>query len=430
MPCILTGYDRAKKMNIVTQSDDLSDVCQKIDRKKSFAIDLEFIPENTYRPVLCLIQVATDNEAFIIDPLACKNLEMLWKLVADPSVKKIIHAAQQDLSLIFKSSQLLPANIFDTQIAAGFAGFGFPIGLGKLLNQLLGITIAKSESFTNWLDRPLSKSQLNYALEDVCHLSAMADKLVATLESQGRLAWVLEECEQYSMIEQYVRTRRQEFTKIKGSNGLSRRSLAVLDKLCELREQEAIRTDRPLKFVLSDNALIELSRKPPTCESDMHSMRGVRIDQVRALGAKVLDAVSAALSLPENACPSWPSGKIVPKSDILIADMLYAILKVITYEHDIATELVGTRDDVQMLVRLAKEGKLKAIEKTDCPELALLHGWRFDMAGKTLCKLIAAERLSVDFNLINDPPVKLQLGENGHVDVKSESKVISISQGL
>jgi ribonuclease D len=417
-------------MNIVTQSDDLSDLCQKLDRNKRFAIDLEFIPENTYRPVLCLIQVATDNDAFIIDPLVCKDLEKLWKLVGDPSIQKIIHAAQQDLSLIYKSSGLLPANIFDAQIAAGFAGFGFPIGLGKLLNQLLGITIAKTESFTNWLDRPLSKSQLTYALEDVCHLPAMADKLVARLESQGRLSWVLQECEQYAKIDQYVKTKRQEFTKIKGANALSKRSLAVLDKLCELREQEASRTDRPLKFVLTDNALIELSKKPPTRESDIHSMRGVRMDQVKALGTKLFDAVNNALALPDNACPSWPSGKIVPKSDVLVADMLYAILKVIAYEHDIATELVGTRDDIQMFVRLAREGQINGVDEVDFPDLAILQGWRFDMAGKALCKLIASERLSVDFNLVNDPPVKLRLQENCHLDGKGNFNVGSISQGL
>jgi ribonuclease D len=407
-------------MKIVTQADDLSAVCEKLYDAKRFAIDLEFIPENTYRPVLCLIQVATDSEALIIDPLECKDLTKLWKLVADASVEKIIHAAQQDLSLIFKASGLLPANIFDTQIAAGFAGFGFPIGLGKLLNQLLGITIAKTESFTNWLDRPLSKAQLNYAIEDVYHLPAIADKLKAKLNDQGRLDWALQECEQYSQIDQYVKTKRQEFTKIKGANALSRRSLAVLDKLCELREEEAGRTDRPLKFILSDNALIELSKKPPIQSADMQSMRGVRIDQVKALGTKLLDAVRAALALPDNACPSWPSGKIVPKSDVLVADVLYAILKVIAYESDIATELVATRDDIQMLVRLAKEGKLDETAADNCPELALLHGWRFNMAGKTLSKLVTTERLSLDFNLKSDPPVKFQLYENARTDLSSD----------
>src|SRR5271170_1664503 len=173
-------------MEIVTTSDALEEICARIDVNRRFAVDLEFIPERTYQPVLCLVQLAVGDEAFIVDPLAVKDLMPLWQRVADPDIEKILHAAVQDLDLIFKASMLVPRNIFDTQIAAGFAGFGYPIGYGKLLQQLLGITISKSESFTDWMERPLSEPQVKYAIEDVCHLLPMADRLATHLDGLGR----------------------------------------------------------------------------------------------------------------------------------------------------------------------------------------------------------------------------------------------------
>src|SRR5580658_248092 len=171
-------------MNIITNETELGEVLKKIDANGRLAMDLEFIPERTYHPVLCLVQVACDQETFIIDPLKMPNLSGLWERVANPAIQKVLHAAAQDLDLIFKISSLLPQNVFDTQIAAGFAGYGYPTGYGKLLHHLLGITIAKTESFTDWLERPLSASQLEYAKEDVCHLLAMSDKLVEILQKQ------------------------------------------------------------------------------------------------------------------------------------------------------------------------------------------------------------------------------------------------------
>jgi ribonuclease D len=393
-------------MNIIIKQQDLDEVVRKIDANGRFAMDLEFIPERSFHPILCLVQIATDHETFIIDPLRIPDLSQIWIRAADPAVQKVLHAAVQDLDLIFKLSNLLPSNVFDTQIAAGFAGFGFPAGYGKLLQQVLGITIAKSESYTDWLERPLSPSQIEYAKEDVCHLLPMADKLRERLTQQGRLDWALEECRHYSEIEQYVRAKKQEFTRVKGANGLNRRALAVLQSLCEFRDAEAERVDRPARSILSDTTLIELSRRPPATVNDIYRIRGIRQDQVKSFGKRLIEQVEAGLALPAEACPVWPSARAIAKRDALVGDMLYAVLKVIAYQADIATELLATRDDVQYLVRLVKEEKL---EKTDFP---LLKGWRSEMAGRTLCDLIQQNNLRLHFDLDADPPIKLEFDTN------------------
>ncbi len=393
-------------MDIIITDEGLEEVCQKIDANGRFGLDLEFIPERTFQPVICLVQISTDSEAFIVDPLAVKNLLPLWQRVANPEIETVLHAAVQDLDLIYRASTLIPENIFDTQIAAGFAGFGYPAGYGKLLSQLLGITIAKTESFSDWLERPLTPSQIEYAVEDVCHLLAMADKLKSELKRQGREEWALEECLQYSEIGRYVRTGRQEFIKVKGANGLNRRGLAVLQGLCELRDQLAAKLDRPIRSVLSDTTLIELSKRPPKQSSDIQRIRGIRPDQVRMYSKPLLESVEKALAIPEADCPVWPSAKATPKREVVIGDMLYSVLKVITYEADIATELVATRDEVQTLVRLVRENK------TDSSDLSLLNGWRHSMAGEVLAGLLSSHTLEAKFQLDKDPPVVLGFAED------------------
>src|SRR5262249_8314638 len=156
-------------------------------------------------PVVCLVQVATDKGARIVDPLVLDDLTALWERVADPEILVVLHAASQDLELIYGLSELVPRKIFDTQIAAGFAGFGYPIGYGKLLKELLGISISKTESFTDWLGRPLTDSQIDYALDDVAHLLPMYEKLCQKLERMGRLTWAEEECKRYVVQENYLK---------------------------------------------------------------------------------------------------------------------------------------------------------------------------------------------------------------------------------
>lgn len=388
-------------MSIITENTELLKLCDEIDSGGRCAMDLEFIPERTFEPVLCLVQVATDHGAHIIDPLALPDLRILWERICDPNILVVLHAANQDLDLVYGLSGLVPQNIFDTQIGAGFGGFGYPIGYGKLLNLLLGVTIAKTESFTDWLGRPLTNSQIEYALEDVCHLLPMYDKLCGILKEQGRLEWAEEECKRYVLAEKYQRDRSNDYLRIKGASGLNRRGLAVLQSLTDWRNREAIRTNKPTKSILADNSLVEVSRRPPHSIADIQRIRGIRPDQIRIFGAPMLKAVEKGLSIPDTQLPSWPTSRIPPKKEVLLADYLFAILKVIAYNEDIATELVCTRDDLQALVRAHRESIL------DKSPLPLLQGWRRDMAGNKLISILEGAPFTVAIDNSADPPIKL-----------------------
>lgn len=395
-------------MTIVTTANQLNEVCEEIDSSGRFALDMEFIPERTYNPQLCLIQIATESGVHIVDPLRILDLQPFWHRVADEGIQVILHAAEQDLELAYHSSGLVPKNVMDTQIAAGFAGFGYPVGYGKLLNQLLGVSISKTESFTDWMNRPLTESQTRYALDDVCHLLPMFDRLSDLLEKTGRLQWVQEECMRYCSMDYYVRDRSLDYLRVKGASGLSRRALAVLRELCGFRDQEALRLNKPPRSVLSDNILIELSRRPPQHFEDIQRIRGVRIDQVKNYGSALIAAVDHGLKLPGEMCPIWPASKAPPRKEVLVGDILFAALKVICYQLGLAPDLVASRSDLQDLVRAHRTADIVA------SNLPVLHGWRRQIVGQTLIDLLDGAKLELQIvgenlpvRMLIDPSTKL-----------------------
>lgn len=388
-------------MTIITKPNQLNDLCAEIDACGRFAVDLEFIPERTYHPELCLVQVATDSNAYIVDPIAMPELMPLWQRVADPKIRVVFHAGDQDLDLIFRASSLVPQNIIDTQIAAGFIGFGYPIGYGKLLQTLLGINLAKTESHTDWLIRPLTEAQIAYALDDVRHLLPMYDQMELKLNEVKRTTWVEEECKRYCAKEYYDEDRERKYLRIKGASTLSRRGLACLQKMYAWRDALAFKGNRPARTILSDSIILELSRRPPKNAQEMQRVRSVRVDQIAKYGADIMKVVEEVQAMSNDDLPFWPASMGPPKKEVLQADMLYAILKVLCYEADLAPELVATRDELQALVRVHREDALAA------SNLPLLHGWRRQLAGQVFISLMDGCAVSVSLSGGNSP-VKLE----------------------
>lgn len=378
-------------MTIVTKTSQLAAVCEKIDQAGRFALDLEFIPERTYAAELALIQVATDTDAFIIDPLAVRDLNPIWERIADPKLLKVLHAGDQDLEIVFNESGLVAQNVMDTQIAAGFIGFGYPVGYGKLLQQLLGISLSKTESYTDWTHRPLTESQIEYAIDDVKHLLPIFDRVVEMLRERDRYEWVVEECKKYTQKSYYEKDRKNDFFRIKGANTLSRRGLAVLRELSDWRHGEAYRANRPLKSILQDGILLEFARRPPTQISELQRIRGVRPDQLKQYGADLLSAIRIGIDLPETELPKWPAARIPSKRDVLLADVLYTVLRVICFDLEIAPELVATRSILEALVRQHNE---KALDESSLP---IANGWRRELAGQQLIDLLNGATLRMQF---------------------------------
>lgn len=375
-------------MSIIVNQQQLDDLCQRIDKSRRFCLDMEFIPEKTYSTELCLIQVATDDLVTIIDPTTVPDLNPLWQRIADPEILVVLHAADQDLDLVYTHSGLVPQNIVDTQLAAGFAGFGYPVGYAKLLQTLLQVTISKTESYTDWLIRPLSKEQVEYALDDVRHLLPLWDRIEANLKGLDRLNWALEECQRYSQQEYYVKDRSKQFMRVKGASSLPRRGLSVLQHLYWWRDGEAAKNNKPVRAIISDNILLELSRRPPQRIEEMQRLRSLRPDQIRHYGEEIIAVVKNGLTISLDDCPSWPHASAPTKRDVLQGDQLYAVLKVICYDLDLAPELVATRDEIQLLIRIHRG------ERDDNGQLPLLEGWRKEIAGQKLIDILNGAKVS------------------------------------
>ncbi len=390
-------------MKIISRQEDLVSFHADLDASKRFALDLEFIPEKTFRPVLALVQVATPSQIYIIDPLAQLSLDGLWNRMADPHFAKVLHAGREDLSIIFQLSKLMPQNIFDTQIAAGFLGLGYPTGYKKLLAEVLHTKISKSESFTDWLARPLSQLQIEYAEDDVRYLLPLADQLIKMLKEKDRLTWVMDECISIFGQETTFINKDHGFFRIKGARGLSRQKLAILEALCQLRTQEAKRNNKPLKSILSDISLLELSKKMPTDVSAFDEMRGLNLGQAKRLGREIIAAIKQTLSLPENDWPSSPSTEMVSDAEVLIGDVLYALLKVEAFSAQVAPELVATRGEAQKLV---------AQFQADChadKSLPILKGWRYELIGKKLVAILTGAKVKIELELKEELPVKMSI---------------------
>lgn len=391
-------------MSIITSIEQLSDLVKEINHVGRCGIDLEFIPEKTYAPVLCLVQIGTKSGAHLIDPLALTDLTLLWDCLKDPAILTVFHAASQDLEIIHCLAGGVPGNIFDTQIAAGFVGLGYPIGYGKLVTRLIGVNLDKTESFTDWLHRPLSAEQIQYAMDDVDYLLPLYDQLSARLGECGRLKWAIDECKQYVENGLYLKDRALDYQRVKGAGNLSRRSLAVLQALCLWRNQEAHHLNKPLRSILSDNVLLELARRPPKELTEIKRVRSIRPDQIRLYGQEIMKAIQNGLALPDQQMPAAPEGRAPSKTDVLLGDTLYALLKIMAYELDLAAEIIATRGEIQALIKLYKSKGKK--EDLDLP---ILQNWRWDAVGVKLWQVLSSHPLSIRCDVTADPPVAIAI---------------------
>jgi len=391
---------------IITGHDDLMALCEHIDRIGLAAFDFEFIPERTYFPILCLIQACVETTPYIVDPFKVDDLQPLFERIASDKVKCIFHAGSQDLELVYNLSGLIPKNIFDTQIGAGFAGYGYSAGYRRLLSDVLNVHIAKTESFSDWQSRPLTPAQIDYAINDVLHLIPLYEKLKARLIEQGRLEWAEEECLEYEQTEYYEHDRTRDFMRVKGANSLNSRGLAVLREVWLWRDGEARRLNKPPRFLLSDNVMVEIARKPANSVDDLKNMRGIRPDQPRIHGKSILAAIEKARALSDQDCPTWPTGRAPSKSELLTGDFLYVVLKYLANDIGLAPEHICTRDELQLVVRLHKENKLK--QATD---LKVAEGWRYDVVGKHLIELLSGEPINAQV-IMSDGNLRLSLNNS------------------
>jgi ribonuclease D len=343
-------------------------------------IDTEFMSEGRYRPLLCLVQVVADSRIALIDTLRDEiDPVPLAELLADPAIEVVLHAGRQDVAILRRAWQTEVRNVFDTQIAAGFAGASAQAGYGNLLGQLLGRRVGKTASYTRWDARPLTAEQLSYAAEDVAHLLELADELHRRLQESGRLDWAREECRRIesSTDERDPDTAWERLPRI---GQLDPRSRAVARRLAAWRERTASNEDRPVGSVLSDPALAEAAKRHPSSVEGLSNIRGMHRSVLRRRGEAILAAIEQGLHDPP--IPREPAQPRSDPSDAPMIALAEALLRARALDAGLAYELIASRAELEAIIGAARRGERE-------PPVRTLTGWREELVGADLRDLLA-----------------------------------------
>jgi ribonuclease D len=367
-----------------------AEIAERAREHGRIAIDTEFVSEGRYRPLLCLVQVAVapresagEPEIEVLDPIEGFDHEPLAEVLADPAVEVVFHAGGQDVPILRRAWGVGPTNVFDTQVAAGFAGFSAQAGYGNLLARVSGIQLSKSAGFTRWDRRPLTREQLEYARSDVEDLLALSDTLQERLEESGRLEWAREECRRLEGIDD-ERDADEAYRRLPRVNRLRTRQRSVAYALADWRERTAASEDRPVGSILSDVALVEVARRQPESVDALSAIRGVRPDLGRRRGAAILEVISEGREIEPPAVEESSRPEPDPSDAARIA-LCESVVRQRVGEAGLAYELVASRADLTEIV-------VSARVRRDEPDVRTLRGWRRDLVGEELLALLAGRR--------------------------------------
>jgi ribonuclease D len=366
---------------IVTTGAQLQELLDHLRASGRFALDTEFVSEETFEPVLCLIQLATRERLAVVDPLAVRDLSPLWNLVLDPSVEVVMHAAGEDLRICLLRAGSLPRRVFDVQVAAGLTGVGYPVSLVNLVGQVLGKSMAGSETRTDWRQRPLSPAQLGYALDDVRYLLDLADHLAGRLGQLDRTAWA--EAEFAAVIETVAeRAAADRWRRLPGLHSLTRRSLEMARRLAEWREDLARRQNRPLRQILRDDLLVAIARRQPTNRHGLEALRDFNRPALLSRAGEILSVLEEARTLPEDELPELSARQEEAPGISTVTNLLSAALAQRCAQAQVAGSLVANVADLKYLVRWHSDGRDEARRPF------LLEGWRSAFCGQILLDVL------------------------------------------
>lgn len=358
----------------ISTASQLTAFCEQAARESAIAVDTEFLREHTYFPKLCLVQIAAGNTIVSIDPLAIEDLTPLKDLLQNPGVVKIFHACEQDLEAIYDAMECTCTPIFDTQIAAGFLGMRQQVGYANLVEARCGVSLSKAGTLTDWSRRPLDEAQIRYAEDDVRYLVGIYNKMVAELTAAGRLSWVEEEIAATAAQVRTFHEPHGAYKRLRRSSSLTRRQLAIAREVAAWREKRAAQTNRPRRRLLADEVVIEICRSRPKSIGQMRRVRGV--DQLATHELReLICAVERGLACPDAECPEIKRSERPSTDEECVLDLMYATLRLCCEREKIAPQLVACKDDLLTLLRGRK----------DC---ALLHDWRWQVAGESLMQLL------------------------------------------
>jgi ribonuclease D len=365
--------------DLIEDSASLASLCTRLSRSKFVAVDTEFMRENTFWPELCLIQIADDNEAAAIDPMApgLDLTPLLDLLTANEDVLKVFHAGGQDIEIIHNLTGKTPHPLFDTQIAAMALGQGEQVGYSNLVDQWLGISLDKGARFTDWARRPLDDRQINYAIGDVTHLAVIFPKMLEKLIKTGRGDWLDQEMEKLADPANYVTELDDAWLRVK----IASRKPEVLGRLRALaawRESEARGKNLPRGRIVKDETLGDLALHPPRTQSDLAKVRGLSSSWAgNDIGGRMMAALANAPPLSVDQMPAREDRKPgLGKDGALVAEMLKLLLKIRAKESNVAPRLLARTDDLELLAAGIRDN------------LSILTGWRYEQFGRDALDLV------------------------------------------
>lgn len=358
----------------------LADFCNTLQHAGWIALDTEFIRERTFYPQLCLLQVAVPGNIACIDPLAIDDLSPLFDILYDRSIIKVLHACSQDLEIFAYLKGAVPGPVFDTQLAAPLLGFPEQMGYANFVREVLGVALDKAQTRTDWSHRPLAAAQLEYAADDVRYLAQIYPDIRQRLEDLGRLAWLKSEFEACERLDRYLHEPAGAWRRIKGLDKLRPRALAIVQQLAEWRETRAQQKDLPRSWVLKDDALLDIGRLAPDSIEKLSKIRNLPPKTGERYGEEIIAAVKSAAQRQPEPLPEARRLAKPTAAEEALADVLHAQLRLLADRYDINSASLASRKD---LVALAQGEE----------DIALLRGWRLEMAGNELLATRNGERI-------------------------------------
>jgi ribonuclease D len=364
----------------------LADLCRRLAGADRIGIDTEFVSEDTFRPELCLVQVVTKDDLAVIDPYKAGDLTKFWETLADGGHSTIVHAAREEVNFALTACGRLPANLFDTQLAAGFCSAEYPSSYGSVVTKFLSARPAKGEQRTDWRRRPLTDEQIDYALEDVRYLLPLYETLGRRLKKLGRLEWLADETQAWLADVQDSRDKPR-WRRVSGVGNLAPRNLAIVRELWMWRRSEAERRDVPPRRILRDDLLVELAKRKSDTIEKIRALRGMHQGMKNDMLSQLAACVKRGMEAPLDDI-ARPSQEAMPSQLNLLGQFLSPALSSICRNANVAMSLAGTATDVRDLIayRLGFSGA-----DNEAPPI-LAVGWRAELVGHLIEELLAGNK--------------------------------------
>lgn len=356
---------------MIQDAAGLRALCDDLHARTWFALDTEFVRETTYWARLCLIQVATEARVACIDPLVLDDLAPLFAVLDDPAVTKVLHSGSQDLEIFHQLSGRIPAPIFDTQVAAPLLGYGEQAGFARLVENIVGVELDKSQTRTDWAERPLPDAAVEYAGNDARYLVPLYQHMHAELERRGRLEWVTPEMASLTRPERYERAADDAWRRLRGVDRLPGAGRAVARALATWREETARANDVPRGHIVRDDAIVDVAKTRPKNRRQLERIRGLKGQALDRYGQHILDIVARAREETPPAASNAPAEAPLEAHEEALVDALAAIIKLRAAAEALNAQTVASRKDLARIVR-------------GTPVAEVLPGWRAALVGSDL----------------------------------------------